>query len=256
MPLVKQTRKASYIILQYCKAIRFALQDDGCYPLEPGGLKLYCRLRAIQQSLQLDNRVHPNIELDKLIRKLSILDELKLRCRRIKRLYALIFEANHILEQEAKSEKVQADTLLFFEKLTKLRFKRREDRAAVCNVLRFAASYWEGLFYHYDHADVPRTNNDLERFIRKLKVNHRKTTGRSSCQGYVIRYGAYVALLDESMCQQELLFRLRIVDYEVFRQCYCEIRSFRRRLSFKRCLSDDFKGFLCALEQEWAKIVV
>ena len=44
-------------------------------------------------------------------------------------------------------------------------------------------------------AEIPRTNNDLERFIRKLKTAHRKTTGRASCQGYIVRYGAYVALL-------------------------------------------------------------
>jgi hypothetical protein len=37
-------------------------------------------------------------------------------------------------------------------------------------------------------------------------------------------------------------------------RCYGEIRSFRCRLSFKRCLSLDFNGFLCGLEQEWAKI--
>jgi hypothetical protein len=35
-----KTDKKNQLILQYCRAIRFALQDDGCYPLEPGGLKL------------------------------------------------------------------------------------------------------------------------------------------------------------------------------------------------------------------------
>lgn len=249
-----QTDKKSQLILQYCRAIRFALQDDGCYPLEPGGLKLYRRLRAIEQSLELDNKVHPSIELEKLLRKLSIVDALKPQYRRITRLYKLIFEANRILKQDANSERVQADMLLYFEKLTKLRFKRREEKAAICNILKFTASYWEGLFYHYDNAQIPRTNNDLERFIRKLKTAHRKTTGRASCQGYIVRYGAYVALLDDSVSEVEMLFRLRFVEYGVFRRCYGEIRSFRCRLSFKRCLSEDFNGFLCGLEQEWAKI--
>lgn len=250
-----QTDKKSQLILQYCRAIRFALQDDGCYPLEPGGLKLYRRLRTIQQSLQRDYRVHPNAELEKLLRKLSIVDELKPQYRRIKRLYALIFEANSILKQVANSELVQADMLVYFEKLTKLHLRRREERTAIYNILRFTASYWEGLFYYYDHADVPKTNNDLERFIRKLKIAHRKTTGRASCQGYIVRYGAYVALLNDSL-PEEMLFRLQLVEYGAFRQCYCEIRSFRRRLSFKRSLCLDFKGFLCGLEQEWAKIPV
>ena len=251
-----QTDKESQLILQYCRAIRFALQDDGCYPLEPGGLKLYRRLATIQQSLQLDNKVHPNHELEKLLRKLFIVDELKPQYRRTKRLYRLIFEANRILKQDADSEKVQEELLAYFEELAKLRFKRREEKAAVCNILRFTASYWEGLFYHYDYAEIPRTNNDLERFIRKLKTGHRKTTGRVSCQGYIVRYGAYVALLNDCVSESEMLFRLRLVEYGVFRQCFGKIRSFRCRLSFKRCLSEDFKGFLCALEQEWAKISV
>jgi hypothetical protein len=248
--------KKSQLIFQYCKAIRFALQDDGCYPLEPGGLKLYRRLREIQRSLQDDNKVQPNDDIDKLLRKLSIIDEMKPQYRRIKKLYGLIFEADHILNQHGSSEKVEGDMLLFFDKLTKLRFRKPEERAAVCNILRFTASYWEGLFHHYDYVEFPRTNNDLERFIRKLKVSHRKITGRASCQGYIIRYGAYVALLKDSVSQEEMLFRLRLVGYGAFRRCYCEIRSFRCRLSFKRRLSLNFKGFLCGLEQEWAKISV
>ena len=251
-----QTDKKSRLILQYCKAIRFALQDDGCYPLEPGGLKLYRRLTTVQQSLQLDNKIRPSVELEKLLRKLSIVDDLKPQYRRTKRLYRLIFEANSILKQNADSKKVQEDMLAFFEKLTKLRFRRREERDAVCNILRFTASYWEGLFYHYDCAGLPRTNNDLERFIRKLKTSHRKITGRASCQGYVVRYGAYVALLNDGVSESEMLFKLRIVEHGAFKRCYGQIRDFRFRLSFKRCLSEDFKGFLCALEQEWAKIAV
>ena len=251
-----RTNRESQLIFKYCCAIRFALQDDGCYPLEPGGLKLYRRLKTIQQSLEHDNRVHPDLELERLLRKLAIIDELKPQYRRVKRLQRLIFEADSILKQAASSDRVEADMLAFFGKLTKLHFRCCEDRAAVHNILRFMASYWEGLFYHYDYADIPRTNNDLERFIRKLKVTHRKTTGRASCQGFIVRYGAYVALLDDSLSQGEVLFRLRLVRYGAFRRWYGEVRSFRFRLSFKRRLTGDFRGFLCALEQEWAKIPV
>jgi hypothetical protein len=251
-----KTDKRSQLILKYCGAIRFALQDDGCYPLEPGGLKLYRRLRTIQQSLEHDNKVNPNPELDKLIRKLSIVDELKAQYRRIKRLYAFIFEADCIFKQVANSKRIQEDMLLYFEKLTKLRFKRREEKAAICNILRFTASYWEGLFYHYDYAEIPKTNNDLERFIRSLKTAHRKTTGRASCQGYIIRYGAYVALLNDSLSGSELLFRLRLVEHGAFRRCYQQIRRFRLRLSLKHSLARNFKVYVRALELEWAKIPV
>jgi hypothetical protein len=110
--------------------------------------------------------------------------------------------------------------LEYFDKLTKLHYKTRQEKTAVCNILKFTASYWEGLFYHYDHVEIPKTNNDLERFIRKLKTSHRKTTGRASCLGYIVRYGAYVALLNDSVSEGKMLVRLRLVEYGVFCRCY------------------------------------
>lgn len=173
----------------------------------------------------------------------GIIDELEAEYRRVRCLYKLIFEANIILKQEAKTEKVQADMQAYVYGLKNLRFRRRDEKAVVLNILRFTASYWVGLFYHYDRKQIPRTNNDLEVYNRGLKAAYRKTTGRSSCQRYIVRYGAYVALLDSSLCQRETLARLRSVPYGVFRLCYGELRSFRFRLSFKQSLSKDLEGF-------------
>jgi len=89
-----------------------------------------------------------------------------------------------------------------------------------------------------------------------LKVSYRKITGRASCQGFVVRYGAFVVLLDGSLGFDEVLGRFRSVVYGVFRGCFGEVRSFRCRVSFKRRLAGDFKGCVDALEAEWAKVVV
>jgi hypothetical protein len=244
------------VILQYCEAIHVALRDDGIYPLKPGGLRLWRCLRKIQQSIQKSNKLQPDSNLERLLKVLSIVDDLTPRYRRVRRLYKLIFEANAILGQEAKAEKVQSDMQTYVDGLMNLHFRRQEEEAAVLNILKFTASYWEGLFYHYDHKEIPRTNNDLEVYNRSLKAAHRKTTGRASCQGYIVRYGAYVALLDSSLCQRETLVGLRSVSYEAFRLCYGEIRSFRLRLSFKRSLSKDLEGFLLSQELSWAKTAV
>jgi hypothetical protein len=53
-----------------------------------------------------------------------------------------------------------------------------------------------------------------------------------------------------------MLFRLRLVGYDTFRRFYVDIRSFRGRLSFKRVLTEDLKGFLCGLELDWARVAV
>ncbi|MDR2203322.1 MAG: hypothetical protein LBE76_03295 [Nitrososphaerota archaeon] len=103
---------------------------------------------------------------------------------------------------------------------------------------------------------VPRANNDLERFIRCLKVSYRKITGRASCQGFVVRYGAFVVLFDGFLGFDEVLGRFRSVVYGVFRECFGEVRSFRCRVSFKRRLAGVFKVCLGVLEAEWAEVVV
>ena len=248
----------SNIILQYCQTIRYALQEDGDYPLKPGGLKLYRRLRKIRQSLHRSNKLWPNSDLETLLNVLNIIEEMKLQYRRVNRLYKLIFKANRVLSQDATAEKVEAGMLVYFDNLIDLftHSRLRVDRAAFENILRYTAGYWGGLFHHYDCKDIPRTNNELEVYIRSLKTSYRKTTGRSSCQEYILRYGAYVCLLDSLASQEGMLFRLRQVDYGAFRKCFFEIRSFRDRLSFKRVLSEDLNGFLCALELDWAKVAV
>lgn len=253
-----ENSRESNVILQYCQAIRHALQEDGNYPLKPGGLKLYRRLRKICQSMQRSNKLWPNSDLEKLLKVLNILDEMKLQYRRTNRLYKLIFRANRILSQDVSSKKVEADMLLYFDDLIELfaNSKLRVERAAAENILRYTAGYWAGLFHHYDRKDIPRTNNKLEVYIRSLKMSYRKTTGRSSCQEYIVRYGAYVSLLDLLASQEEILFGLRRVGYGAFRRCFVEVRSFRCRLSLKRALSEDLKGFLCGLELDWAKIMV
>jgi hypothetical protein len=46
-----QANEMAQITQGYCAAVRAALTDDGQAPLDPGGLKLQERLRAISQSL-------------------------------------------------------------------------------------------------------------------------------------------------------------------------------------------------------------
>jgi hypothetical protein len=139
--------------------------------------------------------------------------------------------------------------------LSNVNLWRLGDRGAVLNILKFTASYWNGLFYHYDQMEIPRTNNELEAYISSLKKIHRKTTGRASCQGYIILYGAHVALMNPLDSQVDMLFRLRLVGYWTFRQRFMEIRSLRGRLCFKRALKEDLTEFLCALELDWAKAI-
>lgn len=45
----------------------------------------------------------------------------------------------------------------------------------------------------YDLASLPRTNNDMEGFIRAIKARYRRLSGRKNWNRYLLRYGRRVA---------------------------------------------------------------
>ena len=53
---------------------------------------------------------------------------------------------------------------------------------------KVTTSYWPGLFYCYDHADLPRTNNALEQYFGSARYHERRATGRKQASpGLVVR---------------------------------------------------------------------
>jgi hypothetical protein len=91
-----------------------------------------------------------------------------------------------------------------------------EDQAVAAHINRIFRSFWWGLFASYDVARLPRTNNELERCIRQIKMSQRRVSGRKNVQDFIIRYGAYAALVDEAESLDELLLRLEQVDQAEF----------------------------------------
>jgi hypothetical protein len=48
----------------------------------------------------------------------------------------------------------------------------------------------------YDRKDFPRTNNETEGSIRKLKTRYRRISGRKNWNAYLIKYGRCIAFFD------------------------------------------------------------
>lgn len=91
-----------------------------------------------------------------------------------------------------------------------------EDQKVAEYINQIFRSFWWGLFTCYDVEGLPRTNNELERFIRQIKMGHRRVSGRKNVHDFIIRYGAYAALVDPSESLDELLARMDEVDQEEF----------------------------------------
>ncbi len=53
---------------------------------------------------------------------------------------------------------------------------------------KVTTSYWPGLFHCYDHADLPRTNNELEQYFGSARYHERRASGRKCASpGLVVR---------------------------------------------------------------------
>jgi hypothetical protein len=91
-----------------------------------------------------------------------------------------------------------------------------EDQKVVDHIHKIFHSFWWGLFTCYDVEGLPRTNNELERFIRQIRTGYRRVSGRKNVHDFVIRYGPYAALIDPAESLDELLARMAEVDQEEF----------------------------------------
>lgn len=61
---------------------------------------------------------------------------------------------------------------------------------AIDHFLKVTGSYWPGLFHCYDLADLPRTNNDLERLFGSHRHHQRRATGRKTASPSLVLRGS------------------------------------------------------------------
>ena len=91
-----------------------------------------------------------------------------------------------------------------------------DDQAVVAQIEQTLRHRWWGLFTCYDVEGLPRTNNDLETFLRRIKTGQRRVGGRKNVHDFIIRYGRYVAYIDHQESLDDLLARLRQVSHDDF----------------------------------------
>jgi len=67
------------------------------------------------------------------------------------------------------------------------------ERECLSEFLQVLANLRPYLVQCYDRKDFPRTNNEMERSIRRIKTQYRRISGRKNWNVYLLRYGRYVA---------------------------------------------------------------
>jgi hypothetical protein len=114
---------------------------------------------------------------------------------------------------------------------------------------------WWGLFTCYDVDGLPRTNNELERYMRRIKSGQRRILGRKNVHDFTIRYGRYAACVDYQENVDDLLARLQQVCQDDFirerRSMDVALLREQKRHRFRHHQTD----YLRDLEDRWGAAV-
>jgi len=129
------------------------------------------------------------------------------------------------------------------------------DRAVADHIIQTFRHRWWGLFACYQVEGLPRTNNDLETFLRRLKTGQRRITGRKAVHDFILRYGRYAAFVDLAESPEELLARLRQVTNDAFMKERAVLRMIESRLQLQHRFQHDREALLRELEQRWEEAI-
>lgn len=112
------------------------------------------------------------------------------------------------------------------------------------------------LFAWMLQAGLPRTNNDLERFIRAMKTRYRRMSGRKNWQAYLLRYGQRIAFFETSSLMQDPAAsecHLRRVAYALWPHARRQHRPLAHRLRMQFRFAHRRADILRSLEERWAQ---
>src|SRR6266487_1824131 len=138
-----------------------------------------------------------------------------------------------------------------------------EVRSAPHREARFPSSpnsrksqFYVGLDQCYDLPSLPRTNNDMEGFIRALKTRYRRISGRKNWNRYLLRYGRRVAYYEahrhQSAGPNDLTARVRGVPHAGWRRARAEQRACQEEQLKQYRFRHRRTQFLAGLEARWA----
>jgi hypothetical protein len=169
----------------------------------------------------------------------------------------LLDPALHSDQSPPKSQRVAQTVADYLDRLIKTVMAQDDlqDQLVARHIQQTFYSHWSGLFQCYDVPGLPRTNNELEQYMRQIKTGQRRITGRKNVQDLLLRYGRYVTCIDQQESLSDLLSRLLLVTHDTFlheRQALTMIlQREQKRFRFRRRR----QIYLVDLEKQWSAAV-
>lgn len=130
------------------------------------------------------------------------------------------------------------------------------EQDGLAHFLKVTADLRPHLIQCYDVKDFPRTNNDMERYIRSLKTRYRRVSGRKNWNAYLLRYGSCIAYYDciehEHMSFTEVECLLQHVGHQRWRQTRTQWREAQNEQLKRYRFRHKRERYLLELEARWA----
>jgi hypothetical protein len=121
---------------------------------------------------------------------------------------------------------------------------------AVDHFVKVSRSYWRGLFWCYEVAELPRTNNDLEQFFGSYRYHERRCSGRKvACPGTVVRGRVRLVSSATSRLRSVCVEDLIPSDVTAWRALRAELEKRRATRTLGRRFRGDPDAYLQTLEE-------
>jgi hypothetical protein len=113
-----------------------------------------------------------------------------------------------------------------------------------------------GLYHCYDVPGLPRTNNALEQFYRRVKTGERRITGRKRSDAFVMRVGGFAAyaITASDLSEAALLSKLATVPAGEWQRERAMLWATQERQTKMRRFRLHRAAYLADLEKRWTKL--
>lgn len=113
-----------------------------------------------------------------------------------------------------------------------------------------------GLYHCYDVPGLPRTDNDLEQFYRRVKADQRRITGHKRADAFVVRVGGFAvyATAAETASTASLLQTLASVPADAWQRERTILRATQERQTKMWRFRLHRAAYLADLEARWTRL--
>jgi hypothetical protein len=113
-----------------------------------------------------------------------------------------------------------------------------------------------GLYHCYDVPGLPRTNNAMEQFYRRIKTSQRRITGHKRADAFVVRVGGFAvyAIQAATRSPAEVQQQLSTVPAAAWHHQRAILRANQHRQAQMRRFRLHRDTYLAELEARWATL--